>query len=346
MMFCAFRVPSAVSKHGSFLRRFAVSAYPTGSSTLKSQQVRSVRSKTSETSSGGVVVSSAVKGFVLDDPGCKVVVVTSGKGGVGKTTSAASFAYGLAAAGKKVCAIDFDIGLRNLDLHLGMERRVVFDFVHVIHGECQLHQAIIKDRHNPNLHLLAASQTRDKSVLTKEGVAKVLSDLKKDFQYIVCDSPAGIENGAFMAMYFADEAIICTNPELSSVRDSDKMLGLIASQSLRAERNVAPMRQMLLVTRYQPEKVLMESMISVTDIEEMLGIKLIGVIPESDEIIQATNVGKPVISNKGNKPEDQARAAAAYSDLIDRYLGKDVPMRFTKPEAKPAGSLFGKWFKP
>jgi septum site-determining protein MinD len=218
----------------------------------------------------------------------------------------------------------------------GMERRVVFDFVHVILGDCTLHQALIKDRHQPNLHLLAASQTRDKTILTRDGVAKVLSELRKDFDYVVCDSPAGIESGAFMAMYFADEAVVCTNPELSSVRDSDKMLGIIASQSLRAERAVSPVKTHLLVTRYVPEKVLRESMLSVTDIQEMLGITLLGVVPDSDDVLQATNVGKPTIANKV-----ESRAAQAYQDMVDRYLGHDRPMRFITPESK---GLFGKLF--
>jgi septum site-determining protein MinD len=263
---------------------------------------------------------------------CKIVTVTSGKGGVGKTTTSASFAYGLAEQGKTVCAIDFDIGLRNLDLHMGMERRVVFDFVHVMQGECSLQQALIKDRHNPNLFLLAASQTRDKTVLTKEGVASILQELKQSFDYVVCDSPAGIENGAFMAMYFADEAIICTNPELSSVRDSDKMLGLINAQSYRAERGLEPVKVNLLVTRYQADKAMSHSMLNVKDIEEMLGIPLIGVIPESEDVLQSTNVGRPVVCN-GAKSE----AAEAYSDFVARYLGQDRPFRFL--EAKPKGLL-------
>nr|AKB90676.1 mitochondrial MinD [Stygiella incarcerata] len=268
----------------------------------------------------------------------KTIVVTSGKGGVGKTTTVASMSYGLAERGHKVCAVDFDIGLRNLDLHLGMERRVVFDFVHVIHGDCKLHQALIKDRRNPNLSLLAASQTRDKTALTVEGVEKVLDELREQFDYIVCDSPAGIEHGAYQAMYFADEAIICTNPELSSVRDSDKMIGLISSRSKRAELNASPTRCMLLLTRYQPEKVREGTMISVDDIAEMLGIPLIGVIPETSEVLEATNIGDPVIMGSPDKP-----GAGSYRDFVARYLGEDVSFRFLEPAKRGIfARLFGK----
>lgn len=288
-----------------------------------------MRSKSS--ASSALEDSSVLADFPIGGAS-KVVVVTSGKGGVGKTTTSASFAYGLASRGKTVCAIDFDIGLRNLDLHLGMERRVVFDIVHVMNGDCSLHQALIKDRHSPNLSLLAASQTRDKTVLTKDGVGKIIADLKTQFDFIVCDSPAGIENGAFMAMYFADEAVICTNPELSSVRDSDKMLGLISAQSYRAEHGLAPVRTMLLVTRYQPEKAQNQSMLNVKDIEEMLGIPLVGVIPESEDVLQATNVGRPVITT-GLK----SNASQSYDDFVDRYLGQEKPLRFL--DAKPKSLL-------
>src|SRR4029079_2549109 len=166
----------------------------------------------------------------------KIIVVTSGKGGVGKTTTSASFAAGLASRGYKTVVIDFDIGLRNLDLIMGCERRVVYDFVNVIRGEAQLNQALIRDKHIKDLFILPASQTRDKDALTLEGVAAVLEELYKTFDYIVCDSPAGIERGAQLAMYFADSAIVVTNPEVSSVRDSDRILGLLASKTERAEK--------------------------------------------------------------------------------------------------------------
>ena len=180
----------------------------------------------------------------------RIIVVTSGKGGVGKTTSSAAISTGLAQRGKKTVVIDFDIGLRNLDLIMGCERRVVYDFVNVINGEATLNQALIKDKRVENLFILPASQTRDKDALTKEGVEKIINKLQEmDFDYIICDSPAGIETGALMALYFADEAIVTTNPEVSSVRDSDRILGILASKSRRAEQSLAPVKEHLLLTR-------------------------------------------------------------------------------------------------
>lgn len=256
-------------------------------------------------------------------------------GGVGKTTTAASFGAGLASRGFKTCLIDFDIGLRNLDIHLGMERRVVYDFVNCILGECRLDQAVIKDRRNENLYLLAASQTRDKTVLTEEGVQKVLDELTAQFDFVVCDSPAGIEMGAMHAMYFADSALICTNPELSSVRDSDRMVGLIQSKSKRSVEGRAPVKQQLCVTRYQPEKVLKDNMISVDDIEEMLGLPLIGVIPESEDVLNCSNVGQPVIMSSASD------AGECYDDMADRFLGLEKEFRHI--DVKPK-SFFGRIF--
>jgi septum site-determining protein MinD len=231
---------------------------------------------------GGLKIQATQKSN-LKRPG-RLIVVTSGKGGVGKTTVSASFAYGLAARGHKTCVVDFDIGLRNLDLHLGAERRVIFDFVNVMQNECVLNQALIKDRKNPNLYLLAASQTKDKDVLTLEGVDKVLNDLKDQFEFVVLDSPAGIESGARHAMYFADDAIITTNPEISACRDSDKMIGFISSKSLRAIEGREPVNQMLLVNRYDPERAEKEEMLQLKDITELLGLNLLGVIPESKSV--------------------------------------------------------------
>jgi septum site-determining protein MinD len=267
----------------------------------------------------------------------EIIVVTSGKGGVGKTTSSASIATGLARRGKKVAVIDFDVGLRNLDLIMGCERRVVYDFVNVIQGEASLKQALIKDKRFDNLFILAASQTRDKDALSKEGVEKVLKDLADDgFDFILCDSPAGIEKGAFLSMYFADKAIVVVNPEVSSVRDSDRVLGLLASKTHRAERSDTEVSTHLLLTRYNPQRVESGEMLSIADVEEVLGLKTIGVIPESGDVLNASNKGEPVIM------DPESVAGQAYDDAVARLLGEDRPMRFTTVEKKGFFSkLFG-----
>ena len=267
----------------------------------------------------------------------RIVVVTSGKGGVGKTTTSAAFASGLALAGHKTAVIDFDVGLRNLDLIMGCERRVVYDLINVIHGEANLNQALIKDKQCDNLFVLAASQTRDKDALTKDGVEKVLKDLAAmDFDYIVCDSPAGIETGALLAMHFADEALIVTNPEVSSVRDSDRILGMLGSKTQRAIEGKDPVKEHLLITRYNPGRVADGQMLSLEDIQDILRIKLIGVIPESEAVLQASNQGLPAVHLKGTD------VAGAYSDVIERFLGADKPMRYVEAE-KPGffKRLFG-----
>lgn len=255
----------------------------------------------------------------------KIIVVTSGKGGVGKTTTSASFSSGLALRGHKTVVIDFDVGLRNLDLIMGCERRVVYDLINVIHGEAKLGQALIKDKQCDNLFVLAASQTRDKDALTQEGVEKVLDDLRSmDFEYIVCDSPAGIETGALMAMHFADEALVVTNPEVSSVRDSDRILGMLASKTKRAIEGQDPIKEHLLITRYNPQRVQDGHMLSIEDIQDILRIKLIGVIPESETVLQASNQGLPAVHMQGSDVSE------AYKDVIDRFLGEDKPLRFTE----------------
>eukprot|EP00592_Proboscia_alata_P007300 CAMPEP_0194353246 /NCGR_PEP_ID=MMETSP0174-20130528/1574_1 /TAXON_ID=216777 /ORGANISM="Proboscia alata, Strain PI-D3" /LENGTH=323 /DNA_ID=CAMNT_0039121695 /DNA_START=100 /DNA_END=1071 /DNA_ORIENTATION=+ len=259
----------------------------------------------------------------------RVVCITSGKGGVAKTTSAASFALGLAHAGCKICVVDFDVGLRNLDIHLGMERRVVFDLVNVMLGEANLKQSLIKDKRNENLVMLAASQTRDKDVLTVEGVEKVLAELTSLFDYVILDSPAGIESGAKHAMYFADDAIIVTNPELSSCRDADKMIGFIASRSRRSEiEDSLPVSQTLLITRYDPQRVQADESLSIADVEDLLGLPIVGVIPESKSVLTCTNLGTPVIELAAEGDP----AAGAYSDMVDRFLGEERELRFTTPE--------------
>ncbi len=258
----------------------------------------------------------------------KIIVITSGKGGVGKTTSSAAISSGLALLGHKTVVIDFDIGLRNLDIIMGCERRVVYDFVNVINGEANLNQALIKDKRIANLYILPASQTRDKDALTLEGVERTLNDLSKDFDFIICDSPAGIETGALMAMYFADHAIVVTNPEVSSVRDSDRILGILASKTKRAIENKAPIQEHLLLTRYDPERVERGEMLSVTDVKEILAIPLIGVIPESKSVLKASNTGTPVVL------DETSDAGIAYQDAIARFLGEERPMRFINNDRK------------
>ncbi|MBP6117394.1 MAG: septum site-determining protein MinD [Neisseriaceae bacterium] len=268
----------------------------------------------------------------------KIIVVTSGKGGVGKTTTSASIAAGLALRGHKTAVIDFDVGLRNLDLIMGCERRVVYDLINVTQGEATLNQALIKDKHCDNLYILPASQTRDKDALKREGVEKVLKELteKMDFEFVICDSPAGIEQGALMALYFADEAIVTTNPEVSSVRDSDRILGILGSKSRRAEQSQEAVKEHLLITRYSPERVEKGEMLSVEDICDILRIPLIGVIPESQTVLQASNAGSPAIHMEGTP------AAEAYQDVVARLLGENRPMRFTEADKKGFFSrLFG-----
>jgi septum site-determining protein MinD len=266
----------------------------------------------------------------------KIIVVTSGKGGVGKTTTSASFATGLAMRGHRTAVIDFDVGLRNLDLIMGCERRVVFDFVNVINGEATLRQALIKDKNFDKLAILAASQTRDKDALTQEGVERVLEEMSKDFDYIICDSPAGIERGAFLAMYFADEALVVTNPEVSSVRDSDRVLGILAAKSRHAERGEPKVKEHLVLTRYNPARVAKGEMLSVDDVKEILAIPLLGVIPESPSVLTSSNSGVPVIN------DPQSEAGQAYVDVVARFLGEERPHRFmTEPKKGLLSKLFG-----
>lgn len=266
----------------------------------------------------------------------RIIVITSGKGGVGKTTTSASLAMGLALRGNRTAVIDFDVGLRNLDLIMGCERRVVYDFVNVINGEANLNQALIRDKRCENLYVLPASQTRDKDALTREGVGRVLEELSESHDYIVCDSPAGIEHGATMAMYFADDAIVVTNPEVSSVRDSDRMLGILSSKSRRAENDEEPINEYLLLTRYSAERVERGEMLSVDDVQEILSLKLLGVIPEAEAVLNASNAGVPVVL------DSDSDAGQAFGDMVARYLGDDVPHRFLSVEKKGLFSrLFG-----
>jgi len=266
-----------------------------------------------------------------------IIVITSGKGGVGKTTTSAAISAGLALKGHKTVVIDFDIGLRNLDIIMGCERRVVFDFVNVINREANLNQALIKDKRIPNLYILPASQTRDKDALDIAGVELVLNELSKEFDYIICDSPAGIETGALMAMHFADHAIIVTNPEVSSVRDSDRILGILASKTKRAIEGQAPIKEHLLITRYDAERVERGEMLSMQDVLDILAIPLIGIVPESKAVLKASNTGTPVIL------DDNSDAGIAYQDAINRFLGETIPFKFVNQEKKSIlRRIFGK----
>ena len=250
----------------------------------------------------------------------KIIVVTSGKGGVGKTTSSASFASGLALRGHKTAVLDFDVGLRNLDLVMGAERRVVFDLINVVQGVAKLSQALIRDKRLENLWLLPASQTRDKDALTDEGVAGIIADLRTKFDWILCDSPAGIERGATLAMRYADEAVIVTNPEVSSVRDSDRIIGMLDSKTVKAEKGER-VEKHVLITRYDQARAARGEMLSIEDILEILATPLLGIIPESQDVLRASNVGSPVtLNNAASAP------ARAYIDAARRLMGETVTM--------------------
>jgi septum site-determining protein MinD len=265
----------------------------------------------------------------------KVLVVTSGKGGVGKTTSTAALGAALAQSGKNVVVVDFDVGLRNLDLVMGAERRVVYDLINVVQGDAKLAQALIRDKRVETLSLLPASQTRDKDALTEEGVARVIEQLREKFDWIVCDSPAGIERGATLAMRHADLAVVVTNPEVSSVRDSDRIIGLLDSKTLKAERG-EHMEKFLLLTRYDPVRAERGEMLKTEDVLEILSIPLLGIIPESEEVLKASNLGSPVtISSADSAP------ARAYRDAARRLSGETVVL--TIPTDRR--SLFGKLFR-
>jgi septum site-determining protein MinD len=266
----------------------------------------------------------------------KVIVVTSGKGGVGKTTSTASIGAALAQSGQRVCVVDFDVGLRNLDLVLGAERRVVYDFINVAQGDAKLTQALIRDKRVDTLHLLAASQTRDKDALSSEGVERVIGELRMSFDWVICDSPAGIERGALLAMRFADQAIVVTNPEISSVRDSDRIIGLLDSKTQRAESGERIDKQLLL-TRFDPARSNRGEMLSIEDVLDILSIPLLGVIPESEEVLRASNLGAPVTINGSAGP-----AGRAYREAARRLAGETVPMAIPGEKKTFLNRLFGR----
>jgi septum site-determining protein MinD len=274
-------------------------------------------------------------GQIADGTG-QVLVVTSGKGGVGKTTSTAALGAALAHDGQKVVVVDFDVGLRNLDLVLGAERRVVFDLINVINGFAKLSQALIRDKRLANLYLLPASQTRDKDALTEEGVAKVIEELRAKFDWVICDSPAGIERGATLAMRYADAAIIVTNPEVSSVRDSDRIIGLLDTTTAKAERGER-IDKHLLITRYDSSRAARGEMLAIDDVLEILSCPLLGIIPESKEVMRASNVGSPVTLNNA-----LSAPARAYFDAARRLKGKDIPMLVPSESRGFLNTLFGR----
>jgi septum site-determining protein MinD len=264
----------------------------------------------------------------------KILVVTSGKGGVGKTTSTAALGGALAQMGKNVVVVDFDVGLRNLDLVMGAERRVVYDLINVVQGDAKIQQALIRDKRVETLHLLPASQTRDKEALTEEGVARVMGELREKFDWVICDSPAGIERGATLAMRHADLAVVVTNPEVSSVRDSDRIIGLLDAKTKRAEKG-EKMEKYLLLTRFDPLRAERGEMLKTEDVLEILSIPLLGIIPESEVVLRSSNMGAPVtISSPMSAP------ARAYSDAAKRLTGETVAL--TIPTDRK--SLFGKLF--
>ncbi len=266
----------------------------------------------------------------------KVIVVTSGKGGVGKTTSTAALGAALAATGQSVVVVDFDVGLRNLDLVMGAERRVVYDLINVVQGVAKLHQALIRDKRVETLSLLPASQTRDKDALTEEGVERVIKELRAKFDWVICDSPAGIERGATLAMRYADTAVIVTNPEVSSVRDSDRIIGLLDSKTERAEKGER-VEKHILITRYDPARAARGEMLHINDVLDILSLPLLGIIPESEEVLRASNIGTPV--TLGDATSAPARA---YCDAARRLKGHDVPMTIPSDRKGFLDKLFGR----
>ena len=266
----------------------------------------------------------------------KIIVVTSGKGGVGKTTSTAALGAALAQQGHKVAVVDFDVGLRNLDLVMGAERRVVYDLINVAQGDAKLHQALIWDKRLPNLFLLPASQTRDKDALTEEGVERVINELRSRFDWVICDSPAGIERGATLAMRFADVAVVVANPEISSVRDSDRIIGLLDAKTVHAE-NGEQIEKHLLLTRYDAGRVARGEMLSVEDVLEILSIPLLGIIPDNEEVLRASNVGSPIVLHNA-----ACAPARAYNDAAQRLCGYDLPMSIHSDQKSFFRKFFGR----
>ncbi len=241
-----------------------------------------------------------------------VIVITSGKGGVGKTTSTANIGTGLAMAGKKVVLVDTDIGLRNLDVVLGLENRIVYDLVDVVEKTCKLKQALIKDKRYEGLYLLPAAQTRNKMAVSPEQMTELIAELKEDFDYVLIDCPAGIERGFKNAVAGAESAIVVTVPEVSSVRDADRIIGLLSSNGIEDVK--------LLINRLRPDLVRKGDMLAIDDTLEILGVDLIGVVPEDELIFRSSNLGEPVVTDQ------TSLAGKAYKNVVQRIMGEDVPM--------------------
>lgn len=241
---------------------------------------------------------------------CEVIVVTSGKGGVGKTTTSANVGTGLARMGKKVCLIDTDIGLRNLDVVMGLENRIVYNLVDVVEGHCRVKQALIKDKRNPTLYLLPSAQTRDKSAVTPEQMIKMISHLREQFDYIILDCPAGIEQGFQNAIAAADRAIVVTTPEVSAIRDADRIIGLLEAKEMSKIE--------LVINRLRYDLVKRGDMMSQTDVVDILAIPLLGIVPDDENIVIATNQGEPLVGSS-------APAGIAFDNIVNRLTGKEVP---------------------
>lgn len=263
-----------------------------------------------------------------------IITVTSGKGGVGKSTTTANLAVGLANLGKKIVAIDFDIGLRNLDMILGLENRIVYDVVDVMEGRCNLHQALIKDKKSKSLYFLPASQTNDKDILERDKVKKLLLSLKEQFDIVLLDSPAGIESGFEHSIFLADRALIVSTPDVSSVRDADRVIGIIDAKSEKA-KNGEEVEKHVIINRLKPEMVEAGNMLSVEDVLDILALPLIGVIPDDEDIIGSTNTGEPIIN------KEKSLSAEAYKRIARRILGEEVEFLDLKAKKGFFGALKG-----
>ena len=248
----------------------------------------------------------------------RVITITSGKGGVGKTTTTANLGTALAMQGKKVAVVDSDIGLRNLDAVLGLENRIVYDLVDVVEGQCRLRQALIKDKRLPELYLLPAAQTRDKNAINSIQMEQLCQQLRQEFDFVLIDSPAGIEQGFRNAIVGADEIIIVANPEMASVRDADRIIGLVEAAGKPEPR--------LILNRLRPEMVKRGDMMDVADVLEVLGIDLVGIVPEDEMIIVSINKGEPIVYEK------RSRAGSAYINAAQRIIGKEVPLEEVEEE--------------